>query len=106
MALGVLLVAINVGAAFWDARIDLQRTEMRAQREISNLAALLSEQTAAALEGVDLVLRDAGREGSVARVATMTPRLRDEMVHIPQVAAFLVIDAEGRSAHSTVRLSP
>jgi PAS domain S-box-containing protein len=96
VALGVLLVAINVGAAFWDAGIDHARTERRAHRELSNVAALLSEQTAAVLEGVDLVLRDVEREGSATRIAAMAPRLRDEMAHIPQVAAFLVIDTEGR----------
>jgi PAS domain S-box-containing protein len=92
----VLLVAINVGAAFWDARIDHARTELRAQREMSNLAGLLAEQTAATMEGVDLVLRDAAREGRAGRVAAMAPRLSDEMLRIPQVAAFLVIDAAGR----------
>src|SRR6202008_4031225 len=72
------------------------RTEVRAQRELSNLAALLSEQTAATMESVDLMLRDAARAGNAARVAAMAPRLREETLHIPQVAAFLVIDAGGR----------
>ncbi|MEA3193772.1 MAG: hypothetical protein QOD26_2105 [Betaproteobacteria bacterium] len=92
----MLLVAVNVGAALWNARIDHERTALRAQRELSNLAALLSEQTAATMESVDLVLRDSAREGNAARVAAMAPRLRDEMPHIPQVAAVLVIDARGR----------
>jgi PAS domain S-box-containing protein len=42
------------------------------------------------------VLRDAVRDGSAAKVAAMTPRLRDETVHLAQVAAFLVVDADGR----------
>jgi len=45
---------------------------------------------------VDLVLRDAVRDGTTAKVAAMTPRLRDEMIHIPQVAGFLVLDADAR----------
>src|SRR6267142_363989 len=96
VALGVVLVAINVVSAIWDARTDRDRTELRARRNLSNLSGLLSEQTAAALETVDLVLRDAVRDGTTAKVAAMTPRLREEMVHIPQVAGFLVIDADGR----------
>jgi len=96
VALGVVLVAINVASAIWDARTDRDRTELRARRNLSNLSGLLSEQTAAALETVDLVLRDAVRDGTTAKVAAMTPRLRDEMIHIPQVAGFLVIDADGR----------
>src|SRR5229473_3381637 len=96
VALGVVLVGINVASAIWDVRSDRDRTELRARRDLSNLSALLSEQTAAALEAVDLVLRDAVRDGTTAKVAAMTPRLRDEMVHIPQVAGFLVLDADGR----------
>src|SRR3989441_1064628 len=96
VALGAVLVGINVASAIWDARTDRDRTELRTRRDLSNLTGLLSEQTAAALEAVDLVLRDAVRDGTTAKVAAMTPRLRDEMVHIPQVAGFLVLDADGR----------
>src|SRR5947208_1583975 len=95
VALGAVLVGINVASAIWDARTDRDRTELRARRNLSNLSGLLSEQTAAALEAVDLVLRDAVRDGTTAKVAAMMPRLRDEMIHIPQVAGFLVIDADG-----------
>jgi signal transduction histidine kinase/ActR/RegA family two-component response regulator len=95
VALGFVLVGINVASAIWDVRTDRDRTELRARREMSNLAALLAEQTAGAMEAVDLVLRDAVRDGTAAKVAAMTPRLRDAMIHIPQVAAFLVIDADG-----------
>ena len=101
IALGVLLVIINVGAAVWDARADRERTERRALRDLSNLTSLLAEQTASALEAVDLVLRDAMREGTAAQAAAITPRLRDEMVRIPQVAAFLVVDRNGRVAGRT-----
>ena len=95
VALGVVLVGINVASAIWDARTDRDRTELRARRNLSNLSGLLSEQTAAALEAVDLVLRVAVRNGATAKAAAMMPRLRDEMIHIPQVAGFLVIDAGG-----------
>ena len=96
VALGFLLVAINIASAIMHVRIDHERTEQRARRDLSNLAGLLSEQTAASLEAVDLVLRDAVRDGSAARAAAMAPTLRDEIVHLPQVAAFLVLDANGR----------
>jgi signal transduction histidine kinase/ActR/RegA family two-component response regulator len=96
MALGGVLVVINVTAAVWDVHIDRGRTEVRARRDLSNLSKLLSEQTAAALEAVDLVLRDAVRDGTAVKARAMTPQLRDEMLHIPQVTAFLVIDPDGR----------
>jgi len=95
VALGIVLVGINVASAIWDARIDRERTESRARRDLSNISGLLAEQTAAVLEAVDLVLRDAAR-GGPAEAAGIMPRLRDEMTHIPQVAAFLVVDADGR----------
>jgi signal transduction histidine kinase/CheY-like chemotaxis protein len=101
IALGVLLVIINVGAAVWDAQADRERTERRALRDLSNLTSLLAEQTASALEAVDLVLRDVVREGTAAQAAAITPRLRDEMVRIPQVSAFLVVDTNGRVAGRT-----
>src|SRR5256886_15990652 len=96
VALGAVLVGINLASAIRDARIDRDRTQVRARRDLSNLSGLLSEQTAAALEAVDLVLRDPVRDGTTAKAAAMLPRLRDEMIHIPQVAGFLVIDADGR----------
>ena len=34
-------------------------------------------------------------KGAAAQAAAVTPRLRDEMVRIPQVAAFLVVDRTG-----------
>src|ERR1700741_3988876 len=83
IALGVLLVIINVGAAVWDTRADRERTERRALRDLSNLTSLLAEQTASALEAVDLVLRDAMREGTAEKVAAREPRLRREIVHLP-----------------------
>src|SRR2546428_13898500 len=97
VALGAVLVGINVASAIWDARTDRDRTERRARRNLSNLGGLLSEQTAAALETVDLVLRDAVRDGTTAKVAALAPRLRDEMIHIPQVAGFLATQPDGRA---------
>ncbi len=96
VGLGFLLVAINIGSAIMHVRIDRERTEQRALRDASNLTRLLTEQTASSLEAVDVVLRDALREGGAPRVAAATARLRDELLHVPQVAAFLVVDAAGR----------
>jgi signal transduction histidine kinase/CheY-like chemotaxis protein len=101
VALGGVLVVINIAAAIWDVRNDRDRTERRALRDLANLSGLLAEQTAATLEAVDLVLRDAARDGNAAKVRAITPQLRDEMIHIPQVVAFLVIDADGRTVGRT-----
>jgi signal transduction histidine kinase/CheY-like chemotaxis protein len=101
IALGVLLVVINAGSAVWNAHVDRERTETRARRDFSNLTGLLAEQTASALEAIDLVLRDAARFGSAAHAAAMVPRVRDEIEHLPQVAAILILDERGRAVGRT-----
>ena len=57
IALGLVLVGINVAAAIWDVRKAYERTERRALRDFSNMTRLLAEQTAASLDSVDLILR-------------------------------------------------
>ena len=94
--LGLVLVAINVGSAVWEAGAARERTERRAQRALSNLTRVLTEQTAASLEAVDVILRDMVRTGDARAVAQGMSRLREELVHMPAIAALLVLDAEGR----------
>ena len=104
VALGVLLVGINVCSAIWDIRAEQDRTVRRAQRDFSNLTRLLAEQTAASLEAADVVLRDAQRSGDAERVAAMAARLRDELVHVTQVDAFFVLNARGQVLARTTDL--
>jgi PAS domain S-box-containing protein len=96
VGLGLVLVAVNIAAAVWDAYSDRVRIFRDVQRDASNITSLLAEHTATGLEAVDLVLRDMQRMGSAARLASAAPRLRDELNHLPQVAAILVYDAQGR----------
>jgi len=96
IGLGIVLVAINIGSAVWDAMSDRERIFDDAQRDVSNITSLLAEHTATGLEAVDLVLRDAERMGPAARLANAAPRLRDALMHLPQVAAILVYDKDGR----------
>src|SRR6476646_1340147 len=95
VGLGAILVTINVCSAIWDIRSDRERVQQRAQRDFSNLTRLLAEQTAASLEAVDLMLRDAVRTNSAARTAAMLERMPDELAHIPQLAALVVLDRNG-----------
>src|SRR5678816_4746629 len=71
VGLGAVLVTINVCSAIWDIRADRERVQQRAQRDFSNLTRLLAEQTAASLEAVDLMLRDAVRTSSAARTCLL-----------------------------------
>ncbi|TAK86964.1 MAG: PAS domain S-box protein [Betaproteobacteria bacterium] len=95
VALGLLLVAINVGDAIWDTRAERMRTERRAQRDFANLTSLLAQQTAASLHAADLIMREAQRAGAAPQAAAAVPRLRDELFHMPQIAALLVMDTRG-----------
>jgi PAS domain S-box-containing protein len=95
IALGVVLVAINIASAIWDVRKAYERTERRSQRDFSNVTGILADQTASSLEAVDLILRDAARSATAGEAAAALPRLRTELAHVPQVAALLVLDAGG-----------
>ena len=95
IALGLVLVAINVGSAIWDVRSSYDRTERRAQRAYSNMTRLLAEQTAASMDAVDLILRDAQRTGRASEVADSLTRVGDELLRVPQIGAMLVLDAHG-----------
>jgi len=95
IALGVVLVAINIGAAVWDVRKAHERTERRALRDFSNMTRLLAEQTAASLDSVDLILR-AVQSKTASEVVAIEPKLRDELLRIPQIAALTVLDARGQ----------
>src|SRR5688572_28582410 len=96
IGLAVVLVGINVASAVWDIHQARMATEARAARNFSNLTRLLTEQTAASMEAVDLVLRNAARSPGSAQVAGLLPRLQDDLMNIPHVAAFLVLDARGQ----------
>src|SRR5918999_564806 len=93
---GALLVAINVCSAIWDIRADRARSGQRALRDFSTLPRLLAEQTAASLEAVDFMLRDAVRNGSAVKAAAMLERMPEELAMIPQLAALMVLDRTGQ----------
>jgi PAS domain S-box-containing protein len=95
IALGLVLVGINIAAAIWDVRKARDRTETRALRDYSNMTRILAEQTAASLDSVDLILR-AVQGKSAVELASIEPRLRDELARIPHIAALTVLDASGQ----------
>ena len=96
VAVGVVVVVINVASAVWDVRAAHDRVERRAQRELTNVTRVLAEQTAASLEAVDVILRDLVRTGDARAVAERMPRLRDEFANVSTIAALLLVDAQGR----------
>jgi PAS domain S-box-containing protein len=95
IALGVVLVAINICSAIWDVRKAHERNERRALRDYSNMTRLLGEQTAASLDSVDLILR-AVQGKSAAELIAIEPKLRDELARIPHIAALMVFGPQGQ----------
>ena len=95
IALGLVLVGINISAAIWDVRKARDRTEVRAQRDFSNMTRLLAEQTAASLETVDLILRAVNTQ-SAQDMALIEPKLREALPRFPYIASLTVLDAQGR----------
>jgi PAS domain S-box-containing protein len=103
-AFGALLVGINVISAVWDIRNEHDLVERNALRGYTNLTSLLADQTARALESVDLLLRGAANnisETGVGETTARTLRLKDRISGIPQIRAVLLLDREGRLVLST-----
>jgi PAS domain S-box-containing protein len=96
VAVGVIVVVINIASAVWDVRAAYDRVERRALRDLTNMTRVLAEQTAASLEAVDVILRDMARTGAARKAAEGVPGLRDELGHVSTIAALLVLDAQGR----------
>ena len=93
IALGLVLVGINVASAIWDVHEARNRTEQRARRDFANTTRLIAEQTAASLDAVDLILRTAPARPSSEAIE---PRLRDALPRIAQVAGLVVVDDQAR----------
>jgi PAS domain S-box-containing protein len=96
IALGVVLVGINVCSGVWEVRKAHERTERRALRDYSNMTRLLAEQTAASLDSVDLILRGL-RAKPAGELAAMASKLGEELQRIPQIAALSIVDARGQT---------
>src|SRR5258708_38706177 len=102
-ALAALLVGINVLSAIWDIRNERRLVERNALRDFNNLAGLLADQTARALESVDLLLRAATSDVAASGVgapSARAQRLKDRISRIPQSPAVLLVARYGRIALS------
>ena len=94
IALGFVLVGINIASAIWDVRKAYELNERRALRNYSNITRLLAEQTAASLDSVDLILRSLQTKPA-SELALLEGKIGDELSRIPYIAALMVLDAEG-----------
>jgi PAS domain S-box-containing protein len=97
--LAAVIVVAATGLILWNLH---SRELARAEREISNLCELLTEQTERALQSVDLVLRgtrDRLREGRTSgylvEPKALHTLLRARIAGMPQISTLLLVDAGG-----------
>src|SRR3977135_1284792 len=103
LALGVLALLAFCGASFYDAWRSYRHAVIATDREISNVASALAEQTAWTWQAVDLLLDDTARwYGPDSR--GLPPGRLDEVLGtrtagIPQVRMITITDAQGIQRH-------
>ena len=103
MALGVLALLAFGGSSFYDAWRSYRHAVIATDREISNVASALAEQTAWTWRAVDLLLDDTARwYGSESR--QIPPERLDEVLAtrtagMPQIRLITIVDAQGIQRH-------
>src|ERR1700682_66812 len=103
LALGVVALLAFGGASFYDAWRSYRHVEIATDREISNVAKALAEQTASTWQAVELLLDDTARwYGSDSR--DVPPERLDAVLEtrtggIPQVRLITIVDAHGIQRH-------
>jgi PAS domain S-box-containing protein len=110
LALGVLALLAFVGSSFYDAWRSYRHAVIATDREISNVAHALAEQTAWTWQAVRLLLDDTARwYGSDIR--EIPPERLDEVLEtrtagMPQVRLITIVDAQGIQRHRSHGSSP
>ena len=110
MALGVLALLAFGGSSFYDAWRSYRHAVIATDREISNVASALAEQTAWTWRAVDLLLDDTARwYGSESR--QIPPERLDEVLAtrtagMPQIRLITIVDAQGIQRHRSRGSSP
>jgi PAS domain S-box-containing protein len=110
LALGVLALLAFCGSSFYDAWRSYRHAVIATDREISNVASALAEQTAWTWQAVDLLLDDTARwYGSDSR--EIPPERLDAVLAtrtagIPQVRLITIVDAQGIQRHRSHGSSP
>jgi PAS domain S-box-containing protein len=101
--LGVLVVVAFAGASAYDAWRSYKSTLSATQREITNVAAALAEQTAWTFQGVDLLLGDTARwyQNDSKKIAPerLNEVLANRSAGVRQIRLITIIDAQGIQIH-------
>jgi PAS domain S-box-containing protein len=110
IALGVLALLAFGGSSFYDAWRSYRHAVIATDREISNVASALAEQTAWTWRAVDLLLDDTARwYGSDS--GQIPPERLDEVLAtrtagMPQIRLITIVDSQGIQRHRSRGSSP
>jgi PAS domain S-box-containing protein len=110
IALGVLALLAFGGSSFYDAWRSYRHAVIATDREITNVASALAEQTAWTWRAVDLLLDDTARwYGSDS--GQIPPERLDEVLAtrtagMPQIRLITIVDAQGIQRHRSRGSSP
>src|SRR3977135_2138706 len=99
LALGVLALLAFCGASFYDAWRSHRHAVIATDREISNVASALAEQTAWTWRAVDLLLDDTARrygsDSSQIPPERLDEALATRTAGMPQIRLITIVDAQG-----------
>jgi PAS domain S-box-containing protein len=108
--LGLLVIFAFAVSSAYDARRAYGNSLAATDREISNVAKALAEQTAWSWQGIDLLLRDTARwyQNDSRKIA---PERLDEVLAnrtagVPQLRMITIADAKGLQRHRSLGSSP
>jgi PAS domain S-box-containing protein len=110
LALGVLSLLAFCGASFYDAWRSYRHAVIATDREITNVASALAEQTAWTWQAVRLLLDDTARWYASDSPAIPPERLDEVLATrtagMPQVRLITIVDAQGIQRHRSRGSSP
>ncbi len=110
MVLGVLVILAFVGSSAYDAWGSYRHSVTANNREITNLANALAEQTAWTLQAVDLLLRDTARwYGNDSREVPperLGAVLANRTAGVRQVRQVMIVDAQGNQRYGSLGSVP
>src|SRR3984957_19225723 len=108
--LGVLVVVAFAGSSAYDAWRAYNNALADNNREITNVAAALAEQTAWTFEGIDLLLRDTARWYQTDSKKIAPERLDEVLANrsagVRQIRLITITDAQGIQRHRSRGSSP
>ncbi len=110
MVLGVLVILAFVGSSAYDAWRSHRHSLTATNREITNIANALAEQTAWALQAVDLLLLDTAQwyriDSRQIPPERLSAVLANRTAGVHQVRQVMIVDAQGNQRYGSLGTTP